>query len=329
MKALVTGASGFIGSSLIEELIRQGFEVKALMRRTSNPENLQGLAFDRVEGDLGNVESIRQALADVDYVFHLAGSVFSKNRAEYFEQNAEGTRRVAQAIAEVRPGLKRMVYVSSQSAGGPMAQQESRTEEMTDRPVSDYGASKVEAERLLKAYHGTFPIVILRPPMVYGPKDKATFLFVQTVARGLMPLFGPRPKYYSMIHVHDLCRGLVHAALAPLDRVPSGEMFYMTGDGDLSYEQLMGAIAQALGKRPFKLRLPMGLLTVGARALAVLGKVTGQVYSLNPDKVNEMLPDYWLVSNAKAKRQLGFAPQYTPVAGWAQTVEWYKQKRWI
>src|SRR5205823_1417576 len=111
--ALVTGASGFIGSTLIEELNRRGIGVRALLRRTSSDANLKGLDYTRAEGSLADFESLKKAASGVDYVFHLAGVTSAPNRAAYFEHNAEGTERLARAAAEANPGLKRFVYVSS------------------------------------------------------------------------------------------------------------------------------------------------------------------------------------------------------------------------
>src|SRR5690242_9750279 len=131
MKALVTGASGFIGSTLIEELGTLGFEVYALMRKSSSAANLDGMRMTRVEGDLSDEASLRAAIRsvpDLDYVFHLAGATTGPNREFYFEHNANGTRRLAQAVADERPGLQRFVYVSSLAAAGPSRSMTPRVE---------------------------------------------------------------------------------------------------------------------------------------------------------------------------------------------------------
>ncbi len=119
LRALVTGASGFIGSTLVEELNTLGFEVRALMRASSSLGNLGTARFEKVIGDLSDAESLRRAVQGVDYVFHLAGSIAAPTREAYFEHNAEGTRKVAEAIVSANPDLKRLVFVSSLAAGGP------------------------------------------------------------------------------------------------------------------------------------------------------------------------------------------------------------------
>jgi nucleoside-diphosphate-sugar epimerase len=333
MRALVTGASGFIGSTLIEELGTLGFDVQALMRRSSSAANLEGLKYERVEGDLCDFESLKRAVKDVDYVFHLAGTIAAPNREGYFEHNCEGTKRLAQAVAEARPGLTRFVFVSSLAAGGPALRLEPRDESEEDRPVSAYGESKLEAEKGLLAHKDTFPISIVRPPMVYGPKDKATFLIIQTVARNLMPIFRASGqeghKFYSSIHVRDLVRGIVQAGVAPRDKVPSGEVFYLAGDGVSTYEEICKVIADNLNRDPLKIKIPTFVLKTAAHALTAVGRLTRRTFTLNVDKLNEILPDYWICSNGKAKRMLGFTPEYDMASGMSDAISWYKRQRWI
>lgn len=334
MRALVTGASGFIGSTLIEELNTLGFEVRALMRRTSSSSNLEGLKFERAEGDLTDAASLRDAVREVNYVFHLAGAVTARNRAEFDRLNAIGTKNLAEAVAEVRPGLSRFVYVSSLAAGGPSGSLKPRDEEEPDHPVSAYGESKLAGERYLMKYRHVYPVSIVRPPMVYGPKDKATFVFIKSVSRNLVPMLPGSPldgghKYYSSIHSKDLCRGIVQAGVASLDKVPSGEIFYLADDQVATYEDLMTVISEKLNRNPLRVRLPKLAIRAAAYGLSGLTRLTGHTFPLNVDKLNEILPDYWICSNAKAKKLLGFAPEYDFRSGWANAIEWYQRQRWI
>lgn len=333
-KALVTGSTGFIGSSLIEELNTLGIEVAALTRSTSSLKNLEGMQFTRVYGDLSDRESLERAVADVDYVFHLAGVITAKNRKGFFNANAEGTRLLAETVAKARPGLSRFVYVSSLAAGGPANGDFSpRVETESDSPVSAYGESKLEGEILLRPFTDIFPITVVRPPMVYGPRDPATFIFVQMVARNLIPLVSPSGKSdhkrFSVVHVKDLVRGIVQAGMVSVEQVRSGEVFYLTGDEIVTYHELMSTIAEAMEKDPFRFRIPVAALKCGAYALDALGRVTGKTYALNRDKLNEILPDAWTCSNEKAKRLFGYRPELNFRAGMQNAVEWYKQAGWI
>jgi dihydroflavonol-4-reductase len=335
MKALVTGASGFIGSTLIEELGTLGFDVYALMRKSSSSSNLDGLRMTRLDGDLTSIDSIRAAVRkvpDLDYVFHVAGATTGPNRDFYFEHNTRGTARLAQVIAEERPGLQRFVLVSSLAAAGPAEGLNPRSEMEENNPVSSYGESKLEAEKELLRYKSVYPVTIVRPPMVYGPKDKGVFVIIKTVSKNIMPVIPGSAggnKYYSTVHSRDLCRGLVQAALAKPDKVASGEIFYFCGDGVVSYEQIMTTVAEKLGLEPLKFKIPQAALFLGALAGSALGLVSKKAFALNLDKLNEVRPDYWICSNQKAKDVFGFVPEFSFPSGMSSTIDWYKRHKWL
>ncbi|MCM2276461.1 MAG: NAD-dependent epimerase/dehydratase family protein [Oligoflexia bacterium] len=333
-RALVTGASGFIGSTLIEQLNEKGFEVHALLRRSSSLANLKEASFKRVEGDLSDLDSLKKAVREVDYVFHLAGATAAPDRAAYFRHNAEGTGLLARAVAEERPGLTRFVYVSSLAAAGPAAGLSPREESEAERPVSSYGESKLQGEKEVLRYRDAYPISIVRPPIVYGPRDKGVFVIIQTVARRVMPiLLGSGPdgkKHYSVVHSSDLCRGIVAAGLASRERVASGEVFYICSDEIHSYGEFLGTMATALGRLPFlKIPVPKPVVSFAGYGAHFAGKLTGRSYPLNLDKLNEILPDYWICTNRKAKEKLGFTPEFDLAKGMAHAVEWYRKNGWL
>lgn len=339
LRALISGASGFIGSSLIEELNALGFEVFALMRKTSSPANLKDLKYQKVEGDLSDLDSLKRAVEShggMNYVFHLAGVTSAPDRAGYFDCNAGGTAALARAVVESDVKLSRFVYVSSLAAGGPSRSRLPRREADGDEPVSAYGESKREGERELLAHRERFPVSIIRPPLVYGPKDKNVFLIIKTVARNLMPILagssrggGDGKKYYSVIHVKDLARGIVQAGLAPVDKVPSGEIFYLADDGIHSYQEFLSSISESLGNHPVRFPVPKAAIRVAALAAAAATKLTGRSFALNMDKLNEILPDYWICSNEKAKKMLGFTTEFDLNTGMAQTIQWYRRQGWL
>jgi nucleoside-diphosphate-sugar epimerase len=335
MRVLVTGGSGFIGSGLIRELGTQGHEVSALLRPTSPLDQLRGLPFQRITGDLQDRASLVAAVQGHDWVIHLAGAVTAPNREGFFRANAQGTENLIEACVEAHRlhPLQKVVVVSSLAAGGPVASPHPRREDDGDQPVSYYGESKREGEMRARAASTRVPIVVVRPPMVYGPRDRATFLFVKTVQGRVVPVFSSRAadgqKHYSAIHVEDLCRGLILAAEAPLERVPSGEVFYLSSDETFSFQQMMTTIGASLGVRPFFLPVPSVLLQGIAHLLDWMGRWTQKTYPLNRDKLKEIEPDFWTCSNQKAKKLLGFTPQFNYQTGWEQTVGWYKENGWI
>lgn len=333
MKALITGATGFIGSHLAEQLSSQGVETCALMRASSHPRNLGSTRFQRVEGDLLDPNSLRKAVKGMDVVFHLAGVVTGPNRNYFFMHNARGTQALAEAVARENPQLKRFVYVSSLAAGGPSESQLPRVETQQDQPVSAYGESKLQGEKELLAFKGDFPVSIVRPPIVYGPRDRGVFVFVQSVVRRVAPVIAgsgkDRQKYYSIVHVDDLCRGIISAAGTKGQSIPSGERYYISGNIAVTYEEIISTISSHLKVSPLKVRVPQFALRGAAMGVTLVSRVTGKSFPLNMDKLNEITPDYWVCSNDKAKRELGFSPEKEFFSGMGETIAWYKKHKWI
>jgi dihydroflavonol-4-reductase len=333
MQALVTGGSGFIGSEVINQLIKQGITVRALLRKTSPQENLKGLSFETVVGDLSDFESLKRAVDGVDYVFHLAGAVAAASREAFFAHNAKGTDNLARACAEVNPGLKRFVYVSSLAASGPAQSAIPKTEKDADAPISTYGESKLEGERRLEewATQAGFGFTVVRPPAVYGPRDKGIFEFIKIVNNGVLPIIpasnGVGEKYYSVIHVDDLVSGIVLAGTTY--EQSKKELFFLTGDGVHTWTELMTAMAESLGKRPLRVRLPNFALTGLAGFYTAIGWMLKKQFPLTLDKLNELRPDYWVCSNERAKKMLGFTPKWDLKSGITQAVSWYKEHGWL
>jgi nucleoside-diphosphate-sugar epimerase len=333
-KALVTGGSGFIGSSLIRDLAERGYEVRALLRKTSDTSHLEGIRYERADGDLSNFEALKKAVEGVDVVFHLAGVVRAPSRDGFFKHNAEGTRLLAEAVAAVNPGLRRFVLVSSLAAAGPATCLEKPNLESHEAtPVSLYGESKLQGEREALKFKDRFPVTVIRPPMVYGPRDKDIFVVIRTVSRRMMPMIqGATPdgsKYYSLIHVSDLCRGIIQAGEASAEKVPSGEIFYLTDGGLYTYRDLLLAMAASLGVRAFEMKIPAFVVSIAASIASALGALIGKTFPLNRDKMNEILPDYWICSTEKAKLMLGYSPKYNLSTGMADAIQWYRERKWI
>lgn len=329
--ALVTGASGFIGSSVIRALASQGIRPRALMRATSSKANLVGVDYEIALGDLSNPVSLEKAVAGVDYIFHLAGCVAARTPAEYFAHNSVGTRNLAKA-ARSAATLKRFVYVSSLAAGGPSFGENPRTEQDQDEPISSYGHSKRQGEvHLREEALGKYGITIVRPPAVYGPRDRGIFEFVKIVKSGVMPLFPSKTKtkqkYVSLIHVEDLVAGIVSAGLHPHQQ--EQEVFYLSGDGVHSWTEIFQIMADTLGRKTIRVPLPRPLLFGVASFYTGLGALTRKQFPLTLDKLKELEPDFWTCSNDKAKQLIGFQPRYDLNNGIRHTLEWYKQNSWL
>ena len=337
MKILVTGASGFIGSGLVSTLAtlypkEQGHEILALMRSTASNEYLKGVTYTRVTGDLSEPESLVRACEGVEVVFHLAGLTAAKNREEYFKFNGEGTRNLASAAVKAGT-VKKFIYVSSLAASGPSPGLCPRSEIDPEHPVSTYGESKLRGELYLDEFKGKLPFIVFRPPMVYGPRDKAVFLLFKTVSKNFMPLLPSRTptghKYYSAIHVDDLIDAMVESLHAPEECFQTGERFFISDGQIYTYERILSIIAKELKVVPLKFTLPHVLVTGLAKAGTLAGRVLKTNLPINDDKLNEIAPDYWICSSEKINDKLHFKAKYTMESGVAQTVAWYKVNGWL
>ncbi|HEY8280808.1 MAG TPA: NAD-dependent epimerase/dehydratase family protein [Bdellovibrionota bacterium] len=329
-KALVTGASGFVGSTLCEELLRRGVETHALMRKTSSSANLGKARILPVEGDLRDPASLAKAVGEVDVIFHVAGVVAARSRDDFFAANSEGTRNLLTAVRNSGRKIQRFVYVSSLAAAGPSRPERPNREEDPCRPVSDYGLSKLAGEEAVAEFRAHFPVAVVRPPAVYGPRDKGVFTFFQAIRSGILPLLGiqnPDPRRYSFVHVDDLVQGIVKTGQA--ENLRSGEVLYVSGEGEFSWEQAMRLIATGMEKNVMPVRLPIVVMKGAAAVCTAYSKAFGKVLPFSLDKVKEIEAPAWTCSNEKAKQQIGFEPYWTLERGFAQTAKWYKENGWL
>lgn len=330
-KILLTGASGFVGSTLCEELNRRGgLDVRCLMRKTSSSANLSAAKFTTVQGDLSSVEGLKEAVEGVDIVFHVAGAVAARNWDGFYEANVMGTRNLLDAVARYGKGVKRFVFVSSLAAAGPSRPDRARRESDESAPVSDYGRSKFEAEKEVLSRKDDFPVTIVRPPAVYGPRDRGVFTFFQAIRSGVLPLLGmdrTDPRRYSFVHVDDLVQGLCLAGLR--ESSATGEVYYVSGDGEYSWPQAMKLMAEGMQKKTIPLRLPLTVMKGAAAACSAYTVAFGKVLPFSLDKIREIEAPAWTCANEKAKKELGFEPYWDLAKGFAQTAKWYKENRWL
>ena len=278
MIALVTGATGFIGSHLVDLLLKQKYDVRVLLRKTSDTVWLKGLPIDYVYGDLFDRDALRQAVAGVDYVFHSAGVTKAKTAEEYFRGNTEGTRNMLNAVSQHNPGLKRFVQISSQTAAGPSPGIAPITEEIAPHPITTYGESKLRAEEACAERRGTIPITILRPPAVYGPRDKDIFEFFKTMSKGLQPMVGMKEKFVSLIHVGDLVRGFV---LAAGSEKALGQTYFISSSRVYGWKEVGEVSRRVIGKSAFRIKIP----EAGVFAIAAVSEFFG-LFSKSPVLIN-------------------------------------------
>lgn len=326
MKALVTGATGFVGSHLVERLLRAEMEVVCLVRRTSDPVWIRGLPVETRVASLAEPEAMGAAMADVDYVFHVAGLTRARTRKAYLAVNAEGTRRlVVAAVASGRP-LRRFVYVSSLAAVGPAPTPQPPDETALPKPIDGYGASKLAGERIVMDAADDMPITIVRPPAVYGPRD-TNFLPLFRMARrfGLAPLIGKRTNRISFVYATDLAEG-IH--LAASSAGGEGQTYFIAG-GTHTQDDLADAISGALDRPLRRLRVPAVLARLAGEYGQLKWALTGKPQILSRRKIKDALQPRWTCCWDKARRDLGYRERTGLADGMKQTAEWYVRQGWL
>jgi len=327
MRVLLTGATGFLGSFLLEELVAQGHEVTCLVRKSSDRRWIEGLKVRLVYGALSESPALEEAVRDAEVVYHLGGVTKAKNREGYFQANYQGTVNLLEACARRATKLKRFLFVSTLSAAGPSLDGKPVTERDETHPTTAYGQSKRLAELAVLEYQTRFPVTIVRPPVVYGPRDRNVLTFFRYVKRGVIPLLGRRRRLFSLIYASDLVEGL---RLSAEQENASGQIYFMADPRPYSWEEVGHAIASALNVRARAVHFPEWILRRGAALLEDLAKLLGRdAVFINREKADDLLQPYWTCDPAKAQRELGFSPRVSMKEGVRRTAEWYVKEGWL
>ncbi|MBK7256525.1 MAG: SDR family NAD(P)-dependent oxidoreductase [Ignavibacteriae bacterium] len=324
--ALVTGGSGFIGSHLVELLLQKGYAVRCLLRKTSSTAWLKDLPITVIQGDVYDEQALAAAVAGVDYIYHSAGLTKAKEKSEYYRANAGGTRNLLQAAIRHAPNLSRFVQISSQTAAGPSPTATPITEDQSGEPITTYGKSKLQAEKECLALLDKLPITIVRPPAVFGPRDKDVFEFFATMQKGLQPVVGFGEKYVTLIHVKDLVRGIVMAGESPNS---VGKTYFIGSKKTYGWKEVGQLTRKALGRGAVTLRVPEAGVYVIAAFAEFFSLFSSKPALINFEKARDMVQDYWTCDSAKAKRDFGYEQEITLEAGINDTIAWCRQQGWL
>ncbi len=328
MRALVTGATGFIGSHLADLLHKKGFDVRCTIRKTSSLRWLKDKPYELIEASLSDRESLKKAVKDVDYVFHVAGLTYAHNYEEFLKGNRDGTKNLLDAVLEASPKVKRFLFVSSETVAGPSRSfEEPMTEDMPAHPITSYGKSKKAAEDEVLNVKDKIPVTVIRAPAVFGPRDTEIYQIFKTVKSGLGTLVGLKPKYLSLVYSADLVKGIFESAMS--DKA-AGEIYFIANDGFYNWHRLITIIQEALGKKfVIKLKLPHFIVLSVAGISGFIGKFKSKPPVFNYEKGIDFIQDFWTCSNEKAKRDFGFQPDYSIEDALVETIKWYKENNWL
>lgn len=323
MNVLVTGASGFIGSHLVEELLRRKWDLRIIAKDRMYGDDL---GAEVVYADLRDCDALAPLLRDVDVVFHLAGLTSARRNADYYTGNHLMTRDLLCACRRHGAQLRRFVYVSSLTAVGPRAGSEEVTEATGFHPVSHYGRSKMLAEIEVMDASAYLPVTIVRPSAVYGPRDRDLFRYFKMIRSGIELLLGPGTQLLNLVHVDDLVRAILRASE---HRDAVNETFFIGSDENYPTDAICGAIAEAMQKKPLIFHLPESTIySVGYAGEAIGGLARRQVF-FNAQKVQVAIQKAWTCSTLKTRQRIGYVPAVSLAAGMASIYAWYRRNRWL
>ena len=322
MKALVTGATGFVGSHLVDALLQNGVEVTALARSAAKASALATLGVRVVPGDLHDREALERAARDQSVIYHVAGAVAAIGEPEFLRANRDGTRNVV--LAAEAGGAGRFVFVSSLAAGGPSPRGLPLQGNEAPRPVTAYGRRKLEAERVVQASGLAWTIV--RPPLVYGPRDREVLKVFRLIRFGISPVFGDGSQELSAVHAADLATALVAAGASAST---SGRTYHACHPEVFTTADFGRAVATAMGCSATCVRIPRA---AGRALLSITGaaaRVSGRPTILTADKANEFFQPAWTGDPAPLIRDSGWRPNYDLRTGLDHTYQWYRKAGWL
>ncbi len=327
---LITGASGFIGSYIVEEALRRGMNVWAAVRRSSSRAYLTDQRINFIELNLSSKDDLVRQLAGMElhYVVHAAGVTKCINPEDFYRINTDGTKNFVSALIQLGMPLKKFVDLSSLSVYGPVREQQPYTEILdTDPPCPNtaYGKSKLLSEQFLDSLSG-FPFVVLRPTGVYGPRERDYFMMAKSIKSHTDFAVGYKPQDLTFVFVLDV----VQAVFLAMEKGMPGRKYFISDGNVYSSRAFSDLIRRELGN-PWLLRIkaPIWLLRIITIICDRMGKITGKVSALNNDKYNIMRQRNWRCDISPAIKELGYRPQYPLERGVSIAIKWYRDNGWL
>jgi nucleoside-diphosphate-sugar epimerase len=327
MKVLLTGATGFVGSHILDALLERGMPTAVLLRRTSNQRFIEQ-HLQQVEvhhGSITEPNSIRVAMEQVTHVIHCAGRTKAVNAAEFFEANHQGTRQVVEEVNHRRGQIQRLVHVSSLAAAHPAVASAPAREDDPSNPVSEYGKSKLAGENEVRETCQT-EFVILRPSAVYGPRDADFLKLFKAVKARVLPSFGGGRQALSLVFAKDLAQAAVECLTHPR---AAGKILNVASPEIITARELSLEIARQMQNSTIPLPLPLSFLWPICLAQELISRITGQPGILSRQKYRELRAPGWVCDTARIREEIGFVASTSLEYGIRNTLQWYRQQRWL
>jgi UDP-glucose 4-epimerase len=324
-KVLITGASGFVGFHLIEAALKKDMDVYAAVRKSSDIKHLQSHPVSYTYLNYNDVGALAAQIEEkqYDYIIHAAGATKARTQQEYDLVNVTYTINLARAIEQSAHLVKKVVVLSSLASIGPITDPSAFIEDnTTTHPVTGYGKSKLLAEEQLAKFG--FPLVVLRPTAVYGPRDKDIFIILKTFTKGFEPYIGRTTQRLSFVYVKDLASVAINSVF-----VKATGSYNITDGNCYSRYEMANITKEFLGKKTIKIHLPITLVKGLAITLEKSYSLLNKTSVLNLEKLNELTAINWCCNIERAKKELGFEPAYDLRSGLKEALNWYRENNWI
>lgn len=322
MRAFLTGASGFIGSHLVEHLFQKKWHIKALLHKSKISKEEE---IEVIRGDIRDFHALRNALVGTDVLFHMAAALGSAiiNKKDFFDINVVGTKNILKAAKAAN--VKRIVHLSSAGVLGSVRKDEIAPEDYSLHPRNSYDESKLEGERFaLQMAREGMNIVIIRPGWVYGPGDRRTFKLIKVIDKKKFVLVTKGKTWQTPIYIQDLIKGILLCA----EKGKKGEIYNLSGGEVLSVREIVETIASATGKKIPPFTLPLFPVKSAAWFTEKIFFLFKREAPLNRAKLSFFIHPKPL-SIKKAEKDLGFVPQMNFKDGMDSTISWYKKHKWL
>lgn len=326
MRAVVTGGDGFVGSHLVDALVRQGADVLCIERAEAKPHWVEGLPIRYADCGLADVSRLSRYFDGVDVVFHLAALTHARRAEDFYEINAMGTAHVLQAAASLRVRPPRVVLMSSLAAIGPCRDGELLSPDSVPRPLSEYGASKLQAEAVVQAYRDRVPSTILRFSAIYGPRERAVLRLFQMVSHGVALTIGSWEREVSLVYVADAVQALLAAGKRPR---AIGRTYCVAHPVPVVWTDFAKAVGQAVGRKPSLVGIPVSAARIVAVATELTATMRNTAAFFSREKLRELAQPRWVCDTSRAEAELGFRAEYPAERGIRETAAWYREARWI
>jgi len=330
LKILITGASGFIGSFIVEEALRRGFETWAAVRGSSSRQFLTDSRINFIELNLSSEEQLTDQLRGLqfDYVVHAAGVTKCLDKQDFHRINTEGTQHLVRVLLALQMRIKRFVYISSLSIMGAIREQQPYTEIRESdeaRPNTAYGRSKLETEEWLATIK-ELPYVVLRPTGVYGPRERDYFMMAKSIKSHTDFAVGYKQQDITFVYVTDV----VQAVFLACEKGVTGRRYFLS-DGEVYQSSTFSNLIRKELGNPWWIRItaPIWVLRVVTFVGEYVGRLNGKVTALNNDKYNIMRQRNWRCDIEPARRELGYEPQVKLEEGVRRSIKWYKDNGWL